>query len=293
MNGQITIGSLMAFMLVTNVLYRPITIIVSMILSFNDTKASVIRLREYYDNSVNADELLGRKETVIDQNPDIVFNNVSFTYPLQENKILSSMSFTIPFGKFVAIVGDNGAGKSTIFKLISKFYSQQQGTISIGGADIKNISTNTLRDYVHYNYQNMSLFSSTVLENITYGIKSSYDKKDLLNFIKMTESNFINKLPLGINSPVSSDGKTLSGGECQKINFIRALLKSPKIYLLDEPTSNMDGISQNALIQIINQIKGKSSVILITHNEELIRNAEIILRIENGNLVMSSLPIAS
>ena len=135
-----------------------------------------------------------------------------------------------------------------------------------------------------YNFQNMPLFGGTILENITYGINSHNNKTDILRFIKKTESDFVNKLPLGTNTVISSDGKSLSGGECQKVNLMRALLKSPKIYLFDEPTSNMDSISLQAMQSVINEIKGKSTVILITHNAEMIRNAEIVLKMDNGIL---------
>ncbi|APT74784.1 hypothetical protein SU69_00015 [Thermosipho melanesiensis] len=207
----------------------------------------------------------------------IEFENVSFSYG--NGNILENLSFKIKKGQKVLIIGKSGIGKSTIFKLILKFYDPQKGRIKIFEKDIKEYSIFEIRDLVSYVPQDYKLFSDTIYENIRYGnLKASYE--DVLKVAKLSGAHeFIEKFENGCNTIIEENRRNLSGGQKQKIAIARALLKSSPILLLDEITSSLDKDSKETLIKTLKNIPKDKMVLIISH-EYFVPKEIIDLKIE-------------
>jgi len=284
LHNRISLGTLIAFLLLSNVLYRPITIIVNLILAFQETKASVIRILEYYSLTENREKDINTGNNLY-KNFNITFSNVSYAYKVESQfnrPALSNISFDICFKEFVAIIGSNGSGKSTLCKLLLRLIDPDNGEIIIGDKNIADYSLFSLRKNIFYSFQNMRLFNGTILDNITYFGAHPFNKKEILLSLKKVDADFVNRLPLGLQTPISSEGIGLSGGESQKINIARALLHRSPIYIFDEPTSSIDKFGTENITDLFLSLKKESIVILITHNIELASKADKIILLKDG-----------
>jgi ATP-binding cassette subfamily B protein len=284
LHNRISLGTLIAFLLLSNVLYRPITIIVNLILAFQETKASVIRILEYYSLTENREKDINTGNNLYN-NFNITFSNVTYAYKVESQfnrPALSNISFDICFKDFVAIIGSNGSGKSTLCKLLLRLIDPDNGKIIIGDKNVADYSLFSLRKNIFYSFQNMRLFNGTILDNITYFGAHSFNKKEILLSLKKADADFVNRLPLGLQTPISSEGIGLSGGESQKINIARALLHRSPVYIFDEPTSSIDKFGIENIANLFLSLKKESTVILITHNIELASKADKIILLKDG-----------
>lgn len=234
--------------------------------------------------------LLSRKprvEDVVDavelKSPEqaITFKDIHFSYQA-EREILKGISFTVKPKQTVAIVGSSGAGKSTIAKLLFRFYDPDKGEVYIGGQNISQCSQYSLRNSIGIIPQDSMLFNDTILENIRYG-KPEASVSDVLETIKMAHlDKFIAQLPKGIDTLVGERGLKLSGGEKQRIAIARALLKRPPIMLFDEATSSLDSRSEASILEAIKEISGNYTSLVIAHRLSTIIDADSILVLDNG-----------
>ncbi len=214
----------------------------------------------------------------------IEFKDVRFGYH-PDRVILKGLSFTVHAGEKVAIVGGSGAGKSTIGKLLFRFYDVDDGAILIDGQDIRTTTQHSLRQAVGVVPQDTVLFNTSILENVRYGRPDANDE-EVKNAIRMAHLNeFIAQLPKGYETEVGERGLKLSGGEKQRVAIARTILKSPSILLFDEATSSLDSESEKAIMAAINEISvGKSSVV-IAHRLSTVVNADRIIVLEQGKMV--------
>ena len=214
----------------------------------------------------------------------IEFKNVRFSYE-PEREILKGLSFTLTPGEKLALVGSSGAGKSTIAKLLFRFYDATDGTIEIDGQDITQVTQLSLRENIGVVPQDTVLFNNSLLENIRYGRPDATDA-DVYEAVKQAHlETFIGQLPKGYETQVGERGLKLSGGEKQRVAIARTLLKKPSILVFDEATSSLDSQSEKAVITAINDVsQGKSSVV-IAHRLSTIVNADRILVLEQGSVV--------
>jgi ABC-type multidrug transport system fused ATPase/permease subunit len=215
---------------------------------------------------------------------EITIKNLSFGYDGAENIILNKLSLTIPNNKSVAFVGKSGVGKSTIIKLLLRFYDPNKGDISIDGQNIKSITQKSLRESIGVVMQDSSLFNDTALNNISYGNKR-VKKEGVIRAAKMANAHeFIMKLPQGYDTIVGERGVKLSGGEQQRINIARAILKNPPILILDEATSSLDSESEK-LIQdaLCRLIRGRTTII-IAHRLSTVMRADLIVVLDKGKI---------
>lgn len=225
----------------------------------------------------NANELLVSKGR-------IEFKNVSFAYDT-ERPIIENLSFTLLPGEKLALVGGSGAGKSTIGKLLFRFYDVTSGQILIDGQDIQQVSQFSLRNAIGVVPQDTVLFNQTLLENVRYGRPSATDE-EVHEAIRLAHlSDFINKLPKGYETEVGERGLKLSGGEKQRVAIARTILKQPAILLFDEATSSLDSASEKAVLTAIEALSENRSTVVIAHRLSTIVNADRILVLENGQLV--------
>ncbi len=216
---------------------------------------------------------------------DIEFRDVTFKYPDGEEYILQNFNLKIPAGTNVAIVGETGAGKSTLVNLACRFFEPTSGTILIDGVDYKERSQLWLHSHLGYVLQNPHLFSGTVAENIRYGRLNATDE-EIEHAAKLVSADkVVAKLEQGYNTDVGEGGDRLSTGEKQLISFARAVLADPPIFVLDEATSSIDTETEQLIQNAVAHILGGRTSFLIAHRLSTIRHADLILVVEEGKII--------
>ena len=212
---------------------------------------------------------------------DIVFKNVAFSYD-EDNQVLKDISFTAKQGEVTALVGASGSGKTSILRLISRLYDYDKGQILIDGKDIKNISTDSLFKKISIVFQDVTLFNSSILENIRIGKKDASDEEVINAAILANCMDFINKLPNGLDTVIGENGSELSGGERQRLSIARAFLKDAPILILDEISASLDVDNEKKIQDSLNKLIKDKTVIIISHRLKSIENVDEIIVIENG-----------
>jgi ATP-binding cassette subfamily B protein len=198
--------------------------------------------------------------------------------------VLHELSLHIPAGDTVAIVGATGAGKSTVIKLLLRFYDVQRGRITLDGRDIRSINLADLRAAIGLVSQDVFLFHGTVRENIAYGTFDATDEQIIAAARVAEAHDFIMQLPQGYDTIVGERGQKLSGGQRQRISIARAILKDPPVLILDEATSSVDNETEAAIQRSLERITVGRTTIVIAHRLSTIRNADHIFVLEDGRL---------
>jgi len=214
---------------------------------------------------------------------EIKFNNISFKY--DNEYVLKNFSLTIPKGKKVALVGQSGSGKSTIANLITRFWDVNEGSITIDGEDIKEVSMDSLRQQMGIVAQDSILFNDSIADNISLGIDNP-KKHTIIEAAKIANAHeFINEFPLKYDSPVGDGGGMLSGGQRQRVSIARAVMKNPPIMILDEATSALDTESEKLVQDALeNMMKNRTSIV-IAHRLSTIQNADLIVVMKKGEII--------
>lgn len=216
---------------------------------------------------------------------EIKFENVSFAY--ETKKILDDVSFTIPKGHVVAVVGETGSGKTTVANLIARFYDVNSGRITIDGKDLRDVKISALRDLIGIVSQEPTLFNDTVANNIAYG-KPDATQGEIMTAAKQANAHsFITdgRHPNGYDTMVGERGFLLSGGEKQRLSIARAILKNPPILILDEATSALDTVTEKQVQEALTKVMKNRTVFAIAHRLSTIRNANMILVLKQGKIV--------
>ena len=227
----------------------------------------------------------GQLETIA-KDADITFENVSFEY-LQGKPILNKMSFTVPHGKRVAIVGGSGSGKSTIIRLLYRFFECGSGKITIGGTDIKDYKLECLRHNVAVVPQDCVLFHNTIYHNIAYGNLTASKDKVIAAAATAELHSSIENWPQGYDTQVGERGLKLSGGEKQRVAIARAILKNSTILIFDEATSSLDSITENSIMNALDEATKDRTSILIAHRLSTVVNSDIIFVLDKGEVCES------
>ena len=216
---------------------------------------------------------------------DIEFQDVSFRYPDGEETVLEHFNLKIPFGTNLAIVGETGAGKSTLASLICRFYEPTEGRVLIDGRDARERSQLWLHSAIGYVLQTPHLFSGTIRENLLVGNPAATEEQISRALELVSAGELVERLEHGLDTEVGEGGDLLSTGEKQLLSFARAILADPRILILDEATASVDTITEQKIQAAIDTvIRGRTSVV-IAHRLSTIRNADWILRVENGRIV--------
>ncbi|MBE6404707.1 MAG: ABC transporter ATP-binding protein [Lentisphaerae bacterium] len=215
----------------------------------------------------------------------ISFKNVSFSY--DDHKILDDVSFEIPKGSMVAVVGPTGSGKSTIANLIARFYDCTGGTIEIDGKNVKDIAIKDLRKMIGVVSQEAIIFNDTIAENIAYGTPEATREEIIAAAKQANAHEFIvdGRHPEGYETVAGEKGFRFSGGEKQRLSIARAILRNPPILILDEATSALDTVTERLVQDALNKVMAERTVFAIAHRLSTIRNADLILVINNGKIV--------
>ena len=214
----------------------------------------------------------------------IQFNRVSFRYPGTTQKAIDGISFKIPQGKRVALVGASGGGKTTLARLVPRFWETTEGEVMIGNINVKDIAPNELMRNISFVFQNTKLFKTTLLENIKYGNPTA-TLPEIEKAVDMAQCReIIDKLPLGLNTKIGSEGTYLSGGEQQRIVLARAFLKNAPIIVLDEATAFADPENEHLIQQALKELTKGKTVLMIAHRLSSITDADNILVIDKGKV---------
>ena len=212
---------------------------------------------------------------------DIEFKNVSFAYN-EDAKVLKDVSFTAKQGEVTALVGISGSGKTSVLRLISRLYDYDTGSILIDGKDIKNISTESLFKNVSIVFQDVTLFNTSIMENIRLGRESATDEEVKEAAMLANCMDFIEKLPDGFNTLIGENGAELSGGERQRISIARAFLKDAPVLILDEISASLDVDNEKKIQDSLNKLIKDKTVIIISHRLKSIENVNKIVVIDEG-----------
>ena len=283
LNGELTLGGYMAFSTLSSYFTSPVSDLISMQMSIQEAQISMKRLTEIMDyESEQADD---EERTEMERmEGDIKFKDVTFRYG-NRTPALNHISFTIPQGKKVALVGSSGSGKSTITKLLLKYYEPESGEIDVNGVNLDEYTNASVRRAISYVPQNVELFSKTLFENIRISRPEATLDEVKAAAKKADAHEFIRKLPLQYNTYLEEAGNGLSGGEKQRIALARAFLKDSDLYILDESTSSLDFGTENTIFDMIyNQLADKS-MLIVAHRLSTVRDCDQILVMDHGEIV--------
>lgn len=216
---------------------------------------------------------------------DIVFDHVSFAYPNEEEATLKDISFSIASGQMVGVVGATGSGKSTLAQLIPRLFDPQEGTITIGGKDLKSLSKKTLKNNISIVLQKAILFSGTIAENLCQGnSRADFDAMQKAAGIAQARE-FIDRMEDGYNSKVEERGNNFSGGQKQRMSIARGVISNPKILILDDSTSALDAKSEKLVQEALNKDLHGTTTIIIAQKISSVVKADTILVLDNGRLI--------
>ncbi|HCG7673703.1 TPA: lipid A ABC transporter ATP-binding protein/permease MsbA [Vibrio parahaemolyticus] len=226
------------------------------------------------------------KYTVERAKGDVSVKDVSFTYVGSEKPALEHVSFDIPRGKTVALVGRSGSGKSTIANLFNRFYDVDSGSITLDGRDIRDYELKNLREQFALVSQNVHLFNDTIANNIAYATEDKYQRSDIEYAAKLAHAmEFINKMENGLDTMIGENGASLSGGQRQRVAIARALLRDAPVLILDEATSALDTESERAIQAALDELQKDKTVLVIAHRLSTIEKADEILVVDDGAII--------
>lgn len=212
--------------------------------------------------------------------------DVTFTYQGKEKPALRDVSFTIPEGKTLALVGRSGSGKSTIANLFTRFYDVDSGEIVLDGHDIKDYTLKNLRSQFALVSQNVHLFNDTIANNIAYAAEGEYTREQIEHAAKLAHAlEFTDRMPEGLDTMIGENGASLSGGQRQRIAIARALLRDAPVLILDEATSALDTESERAIQAALDELQKDKTVLVIAHRLSTIENADEILVVDEGEII--------
>ena len=287
LNGQLSLGDLFIFLGYLGSLYGLVN---SLTLAVGTSIILGARGRRVFE-ILDSNEMIEEKQDAVRlENPrgEIAFENVTFGYKNEtgENRtILQNISFGILPGQIVALVGETGAGKTSLVSLLSRFYDPWSGRILIDGVDIRNIQLHSLRENVALVLQEAFLFPVSIAENIAFGRPDATREEIIEVAVSAQAHEFISRLPDGYDTIVNESGSSLSGGEKQRISIARALLKNAPVLILDEPTSALDAHTEAKIFKGLSNLMAGRTTVIISHRLSTIKRADQIITLKDGQIV--------
>lgn len=285
LEGQLTLGAMLAIQYIIGQLNSPVEQLISFSQQAQDAQISLERLNEIHQ--LEDEEPKGRSFiNQISDNHRIALKNLSFTYPGAGNTpVLSNINIEFPSGKVTAIVGMSGSGKTTILRVIQKFYDRYEGEIKIGESNLKYLSPYYWRTISGSVMQDGYIFNDSIEKNIAIGDETA-DYKKLLDACKVANIlSFIESLPLGFNTKIGAEGNGISTGQKQRILIARAVYRSPTFILFDEATNALDANNEKAIMENLQEFFKGRTVIIVAHRLSTVKNADKIVVLENGQII--------
>ncbi|MCU4718358.1 ABC transporter ATP-binding protein [Halapricum hydrolyticum] len=283
MSGSLTPGTLLTFFMYTHSFLIPVQqLAVNVIDRIQNANASAKRVAGVLTNSAIEDD--GDTDTLSITDGSVSYEDVTFTYPTAEEPTLRSIDLSVDDGDLVGIVGSTGAGKSTVLKLLFRFYDPDSGMIRIDGTDIGTVSRRSVREHIGYVSQDPFLFDGTIRSNIAYATPGA-DQETVERAARIAGAHeFVTSLDDGYDTEVGERGVKLSGGQRQRLAIARALLSDPEILVLDEATSHVDNETELQIQQSLEAIAGDRTTFVIAHRLSTVRDADAILVLDDGQI---------
>ncbi len=285
--GKINSGEFTMFMLYINMFLNPIQRFVTLFEQFQEGMTGFSRFSEIMGAKEESDE---GELSLDDVKGEIVFSNVSFSYSGEDDKgdvrkVISQLDLRIEAGKTLALVGPSGGGKTTLCNLIPRFYNIDEGSITLDGVDIRNITLSSLRGNIGIVSQNIFLFDGSIKDNIAYGNLDASDE-EIIEAAKLANIHeFVEGLEFGYDTEVGERGVKLSGGQKQRIAIARVFLKNPKLLILDEATSALDNITEMQIQSALEKLSAGRTVIVVAHRLSTVKNADEIVVLDKNGIV--------
>lgn len=298
--GSMSQGEIIAYINYVNMILSALIVLANLVITFTKAAASAARVNELLDLEPSISDPTEEQLKSIDQltdlsgesnstekaeEPVIEFKNVSFSYDGSAENVLQNISFRIYKGQVTGIIGSTGAGKTTLISLIARFYDTTGGAVCINGTDVKKLKQNELRNKIGMVPQKSVLFSGTIEENLKWG-KHDAAPDDMVKAAKVAQAyEFIEKKPEGFSTQIVQGGRNLSGGQKQRLAIARALIKKPEILILDDSSSALDYATDASLRRELKENLTDTTVIIVTQRVAAIRNAELIVVMDEGEIV--------
>ncbi len=288
LNKALTLGDLMMFLVYLTMLLGPIASIASSAMSFQNNLAGLDRVLDVLEESTESmGEPGARVLTRGEVDGAMRFDSVSFRYPGAETNVLENISFSVPAGSTVALVGRSGAGKTTLCNLVARFYDPVSGRIELDGHHLQDINLDAYRRLLGVVEQDVFLFDGTVRDNIAYGRRGASNEQVAEAAAAAAALEFIEALPDGFDTWIGERGVKLSGGQRQRLAIARAILADPRILILDEATSSLDSESERLIQRSLARLLQGRTAFVIAHRLSTITHADLILVLDQGRIVES------
>lgn len=284
--GNLSVGLLIAYLLYVNNFYTPLRQMAAVWSSLQLALAGIDRISEILELDSDMPIVVSEK---IDGKSVLEFRNVSFAYP-DGNKVLHNINFKLEKGKTYAIVGPTGGGKTTTASLMARLYDPTEGMVLLDGLDIRSYQASERTQKIGFILQDPFLFSGTIMDNIICGNEKyrNYSKKQLIEVLKeLNLFGLLKHFGKGIDTKILTSGDTLSLGQKQLIAFMRAVLRSPEILILDEATANVDTMTEQLLEEILKKLPSSTTKIIIAHRLNTIENADQIFFVNAGDITLA------
>ncbi|MER5913087.1 ABC transporter ATP-binding protein [Streptomyces sp. NPDC001982] len=282
--GQLTLGGLLVFLALIGKLYGPVRDLSRLGTSFYAASASAERIIELLDEQPQVAEPPGARR-IGRARGDVEFDGVGFRYPGTSSWALSDVSFHVAPGETLALVGASGAGKSTVAKLQLRFYDPDRGAVRLDGTDLRDLRLSDVRENVAVVLQETLVFHGSVRDNIAYGRTDATEAEIVAAARAADAHEFIELLPEGYDTLVGQRGRTLSGGQCQRLAIARAMIRDAPVLLLDEPTTGLDVRSGRRIMDPLRRLMAGRTTIVISHNLLTVRDATRIVVLDHGRVV--------
>lgn len=284
--GKLSLGEMVLILQLINLLRQPLFAMSFILERIQQAESGS---KEYFQiMDLSSEEVLNLTPLPtkkIIQTPSLRFDKISFRYDQGSQEVLKNLNFTIPAGQTVALVGHSGAGKSTIINLILKFYRPTKGEIYLNDKPYSQLTHQQVRSHMALVFQENELFSTTIRENVSYGMAKVSDQAIISALKKANAYDFVMDLPGKLDAQIGERGVKLSGGQKQRIQIARAIMRNSPILILDEATSNLDSKSESAIQAALENLMKDKLVIIIAHRFSTIQSADKILVIDSGKLV--------
>ncbi|MBP5306239.1 MAG: ABC transporter ATP-binding protein [Lachnospiraceae bacterium] len=283
---KIDISDLITFLLYIGVFVDPIRTIVDFTETFQNGYTGFERFQEIMDIDPDIEDKKDAKE-LKNVRGDIEFENVSFSYRENQDKVLNHVSLKVPAGAYIALVGSSGAGKTTLCSLIPRFYDVTEGRVLIDGKDVRDVTQRSLRNHIGMVQQDIYLFAGTIFDNIAYG-KPGATREEVIEAAKNANAHdFIMSFPDGYDTDIGQRGIKLSGGQKQRLSIARVFLKNPPVLIFDEATSAIDNESERVVQESLERLAKNRTTFVIAHRLTTIQNAEKILVLTEDGIAES------
>ena len=282
--GRMTAGQLGAFLAAFTLAYEPMKKLARLNNTLQTGLGAAERVFDMIDLPPAIKDAEGAKP-LEEKQPGIEFKDVHFQYEESDLKALDKIAFEAPSGKITALVGPSGGGKTTIMNLIPRFYDVQDGSIEIGGQEIRRLTLQSLRAHIAFVSQDITIFDDTVAANIAYGRPEATEDEIVKAAKAAAAHEFIEGFPEGYQTQVGEDGVKLSGGQRQRISIARAILRDAPILLLDEATSALDNESEKLVQQALEKLQQGRTTLAIAHRLSTVQSADQILVLDQGQIV--------